>query len=266
MIRIILIRHGRTDWNTGEGQDERFRGMLDMPLAEAGAAQAQVTADHLARRPLAAVYSSPLQRALRTAEIIAAPHRLAVRALPGLSSMNYGEWAGRLHADVARALAGPVRRLAARSIQHPDPRRRKHRRPARPGHGRAARGRSPIMPTEKRSSSSPIRSSPRCWCAAWPGCPTPPTGRVRQDLCNLSRFDYDPATDTFNVVGLNDTCHLTPAVGRAAGDGTQIILVRHGQTGWNAGAGARALPRPHRSAARRHRPGSGAGAGCPVGS
>ena len=102
MIHIILIRHGKTAWNAAEGQDERFRGRLDVPLAEEGVAQAHLTADRLARWPLAAVYSSPLQRALRTAEIIAAPHRLAVRPLPGLTSMSYGRWAGQLHSDVAQ--------------------------------------------------------------------------------------------------------------------------------------------------------------------
>jgi len=38
-------------------------------------------------------------------------------------------------------------------------------------------------------------------------------------------------------VGLNDTCHLNPALPPAAGLGTRILLIRHGQTAWNAGAG-----------------------------
>jgi broad specificity phosphatase PhoE len=70
------------------------------------------------------------------------------------------------------------------------------------------------------------------------GLPNGAYWQVRQDLCNLSRFDYDPTTDTFSVVSLNDTCHLAPGISRATGDGAPIILVRHGQTGWNAGAGA----------------------------
>jgi probable phosphoglycerate mutase len=60
---------------------------------------------------------------------------------------------------------------------------------------------------------------------------------VRQDLCNLSHFDYDPITEQFILVGLNDTCHLDPALPHVAGGGTRVILIRHGQTAWNAGAG-----------------------------
>ena len=237
MIRIILIRHGRTAWNIGEGQDERFRGLLDMPLAETGVVQAQVTADHLACWPLAAVYSSPLQRALRTAEIIAAPHHVPVRALPGLSSMNYGEWAGQLHADVARRwpdLYGSWRRDPF-SIQIPGGESTSGLRDRavtalRTAIARHADGETLVFVTHQVVAKVLV--------CALAGLPNGAYWQVRQDLCNLSRFDYDPATDTFTIFGLNDTCHLTPGTFRVTGEGTQIILARHGQTGWNAGAGS----------------------------
>jgi probable phosphoglycerate mutase len=60
---------------------------------------------------------------------------------------------------------------------------------------------------------------------------------VRQDLCNLTLFDYDTDRAQFDLIGLNDTCHLSPSLPQAGGDGTRIVLVRHGQTSWNAGAG-----------------------------
>ncbi|MBN1137201.1 MAG: histidine phosphatase family protein [Anaerolineae bacterium] len=237
MIHIILIRHGRTAWNMGEGQEERFRGLLDVPLADAGVVQAQATADRLARQPLAAVYSSPLQRAFRTAEIIAAPHGLAAEALPGLTSMNYGEWAGQSHADVLRRwpeLYSAWRRdpfsaqiPGGESIADLRDRAVAALRGAIDHH---ADGETIVFVTHQvvtRVLACTLASLPDA--AHW---------QVRQDLCNLSRFDYDPATGAFVVVGLNDTCHITPVTGRAAGDGMRIILVRHGQTGWNAGAGA----------------------------
>ena len=102
MIRLIVVRHGRTALNTGEGMDERFRGTIDAPLAPDGLEQARATGRRLARRlpgrPLAAVYSSPLLRAHSTAEAIAGPQGLPVRVLPGLSSMRFGQWAGLRHA------------------------------------------------------------------------------------------------------------------------------------------------------------------------
>jgi broad specificity phosphatase PhoE len=237
MIRIILIRHGRTAWNAGEGQDERFRGVLDMPLAEEGAVQAQVTAHYLARGSLAAVYSSPLQRALRTAEIIALPQGLAVQALPGLSSMDYGEWAGQVHADVARRwpdLYGSWRHDPF-SIQIPGGEstadlRDRAMAALRTAIAHHTDGETLIFVTHQVVAKVLV--------CALAGLPNGAYWQVCQDLCNLSRFDYDQTTGIFSVVSLNDTCHLAPGISRATGDDARIILVRHGQTGWNAGAGA----------------------------
>ncbi|MBC7349663.1 MAG: histidine phosphatase family protein [Candidatus Aminicenantes bacterium] len=91
MTRIVLVRHGETEWN----RVERFRGSADIPLNENGLRQAEL----LARRLLAAwkptaVYSSPLSRAVKTAEVIAFPLKLQVKIHPGLSDINYGEWQG----------------------------------------------------------------------------------------------------------------------------------------------------------------------------
>lgn len=64
MTKIILVRHGQTAWNVGAGNGEHFRGHIDLPLNDVGLAQAQSLAERLAHEPIAAIYSSPLQRAL----------------------------------------------------------------------------------------------------------------------------------------------------------------------------------------------------------
>jgi probable phosphoglycerate mutase len=61
--------------------------------------------------------------------------------------------------------------------------------------------------------------------------------QIRQDLCNLSSFEADPASGVFSLACLNDACHLDRALPRAEGEGTRVILIRHGQTAWNLGAG-----------------------------
>ena len=71
--RFILIRHGQTEWNRGA---ERFRGHADLPLNETGLAQAQKMARRLANEKIAALYASPLQRALQTAQPLARPARI----------------------------------------------------------------------------------------------------------------------------------------------------------------------------------------------
>ncbi len=91
MTRIILVRHGETEWN----RVERFRGQADIPLNQNGLRQAELLARRIAAewKPTA-VYSSPLSRSLKTAEKIASLFGLVVKVHPGLSDVNYGEWQG----------------------------------------------------------------------------------------------------------------------------------------------------------------------------
>ena len=63
MTRICFVRHGETPWNT----ERRLQGHIDIPLNERGQAQAVAAAAWLSRYPLAAIYSSDLQRAAATA-------------------------------------------------------------------------------------------------------------------------------------------------------------------------------------------------------
>jgi broad specificity phosphatase PhoE len=236
MIRIILVRHGRTAWNARQGQGERFRGIVDVPLAEEGVAQSVVTARRLVSAPISAIYASPLRRAADTAEIIANLHGLEVQTLPGLSSMDYGDWAGLLHEDVARQwpdfyeqwMANPFELRTPGGESLADLRVRAvaalHEILSRQGDGDTI-----LLVTHQAVT--------RTLVCAMAGMPDPGYWWIRQSLCNLSRFEYDPACDKFTVVGINDTCHLNSALPRTSGDGTRILLVRHGQTAWNAGAG-----------------------------
>ncbi len=236
MIRIILVRHGRTAWNVSGASGPRFRGIVDVPLAGEGAAQAERTAQRLAAEPLAAVYSSPLQRAARTAEIIAEPHGLAVQTRPGLSSMDYGLWAGRDHAEVAKQWPDLYRRW------HEDPFSVQAPGGEHPGvlRERAVAALHEILAAHADGDTLALVSHQavtRTLICVLAGLPDGGYWAFRQDLCNLSRFDYDPASKRFRLVGLNDVCHLASALPRAGGDGTRLVLVRHGQTGWNAQAG-----------------------------
>jgi broad specificity phosphatase PhoE len=90
MTEIILARHGETEWNV----EEVFRGRIDIELNETGVRQAELLAEYLSSRKISAIYSSPLRRALRTAEAIARYHKLKVEIAPGLIDCNFGEWQG----------------------------------------------------------------------------------------------------------------------------------------------------------------------------
>ena len=87
---IILVRHGQTAWNVAQV----FRGRIDIGLDETGLKQAELLGKYLSRHSLEAVYSSPLKRAVQTAEAIAHHHSLAVETSPGINDIDFGEWQG----------------------------------------------------------------------------------------------------------------------------------------------------------------------------
>lgn len=95
---ILLARHGETDWN----RDRRVQGHSDIPLNDAGRAQAEDLGKQLEDERLAAVYSSDLLRAKETAEIAAGGTGLPVLELVDLRERNFGTWEG-LTDDVIRA-------------------------------------------------------------------------------------------------------------------------------------------------------------------
>ena len=88
---VILVRHGQTEWN----RVERFRGRADVPLNQTGLDQAAATGRRIANgwKP-AAFYSSPLSRAIRTAEAAARHFDLPVIVYEGLADIDYGQWQG----------------------------------------------------------------------------------------------------------------------------------------------------------------------------
>ncbi|MGA3036199.1 MAG: histidine phosphatase family protein [Vulcanimicrobiaceae bacterium] len=95
--KVLLVRHGHV-----EGIDPpRFRGRNDLPLTSLGVSQAEAVAQRIAERwELAAVYSSPIGRAMHTAEAIAHKIDLVVRPDPDFIEIDYGQWTGLSHDDV----------------------------------------------------------------------------------------------------------------------------------------------------------------------
>jgi broad specificity phosphatase PhoE len=96
MVEIILTRHGETDWNL----NEVFRGRIDVGLNETGFRQAELLGKYLSDVNIDFIYSSPLNRAIKTAGAIAGYHGLQVNAVPGLIDFDYGEWQGLSHQEV----------------------------------------------------------------------------------------------------------------------------------------------------------------------
>jgi len=89
-FRLFIVRHGET----AASRARRFAGTQDVPLTEVGVRQGEAIAQALAGHPVTAVYSSPLECARTSAEIIAKPHRLDVRIDRAFREMAFGPWEG----------------------------------------------------------------------------------------------------------------------------------------------------------------------------
>jgi broad specificity phosphatase PhoE len=98
MTSIYLVRHGQTAWN----KEEIFRGRIDVPLDETGLRQAELAGEYFKGMEIHAIYSSPLSRALETAQKIAQFHNTKVQPLQGILDMSFGRWEGQSHLDIQK--------------------------------------------------------------------------------------------------------------------------------------------------------------------
>lgn len=91
MVKVILVRHGETYWN----QSRRLQGgNSDIQLNQNGWRQAESLALRLKPERIQAIYSSPLQRALNTAQAIASHHQIEVKIEPDLKEVDAAELEG----------------------------------------------------------------------------------------------------------------------------------------------------------------------------
>ena len=99
---VILIRHGETDWNVVR----RFQGLSDIPLNDTGRQQAGFAKNGLDGKIIDAIYTSPLQRAVETAEIIRGDREIPIYPTEGLREMGIGEWEGLLVSEIDERYPG----------------------------------------------------------------------------------------------------------------------------------------------------------------
>jgi len=201
MTRIILVRHGETEWN----RVERFRGRADVPLNEKGLLQAEATARGIESRvSAAAVYSSPLSRAMRTAQAIAERQSLIVQIHQGLVDIDYGEWQGLSAEEVKQRwpeqLAGwyqtphKVRIPGGESLDE-----------------LRARCAATVKEIVTRHSGSAVvlvahTVVNRIILLFILGLDNGRFWRLRQDACAVNEIEVDG--EEFTLVSMNDTCHL----------------------------------------------------------
>ncbi len=96
MTKIVVIRHGETDWNI-EG---RYQGQADPPLNSKGILQAKKLAQDLQNSGLEILYTSPLLRAKQTAQILSDKLGIPIIDEPRLMEIHQGDWQTRLRSEI----------------------------------------------------------------------------------------------------------------------------------------------------------------------
>lgn len=91
-VPFYFIRHGQTDWN----KESRIMGHTDIPLNEVGLKQAHGALQHIAHLEVSMIISSPLTRALQTAEIIASALNTPIEVIDELKEAYAGNLEGRI--------------------------------------------------------------------------------------------------------------------------------------------------------------------------
>jgi len=200
MTRILLVRHGQTEWN----RQEIFRGRTNIPLSDVGRMQAAALAGRLSAERLLAIYCSPLMRAYETAECIADCHGLHAQQISDLTDMDYGAWEGLQHAQVAQEYAPLYARWRSEPhlVQPPD------------GETLAQVRERAVTALDDLAARHPNATAvvvshrvvnKLILCHAL-GLGNDAFWRIRQSTCCLNLLEWERARTVVSL--LNDTCHL----------------------------------------------------------
>lgn len=199
--RILLIRHGETDWN----REKRIQGQLpEAPgLNETGRAQALSIGKRMGAENVAVLYSSPAKRARETASLA---WKGDIRFVPELAERTYGELEGRRWDEVKAA--------------RPDLYQAYEEQRRLPGvqggemleavGERALAAFGEIVRKEHAGTVAVITHGIviKTILAALLGAPAEAAAKIKVSNGSISAIEYDAKTGKVNIVGVNDTRHL----------------------------------------------------------
>lgn len=112
-MKLYLIRHGQTDWNTAG----KIQGSTDIPLNETGRRQALALAEGMKDRPVAKIFSSTLGRAVETARAVGESQQVEVELIPGLEEVGFGLWEGMTWQEIQTQYPEEHRRWSINPVE-----------------------------------------------------------------------------------------------------------------------------------------------------
>jgi alpha-ribazole phosphatase len=210
MVKIILIRHGETDWN----KEQIFRGRIDVALNEVGLAQAGAVKESLKDVKIDRIYSSPLSRAFETASVLEENRGLEVEIEKGFIDIDFGKWQGLSHEKVKEEynnlyeiwLTEPHNVVFPGGESLEDVRKRSMK---------ALEKVIENHPEETLAIVSHRVINKVLLCAIL-GLELSHFWYIKQDTCAINKFEYKDGN--YYLTLLNDTCHLKEVKGTSVID------------------------------------------------
>ena len=210
MVKVILIRHGETDWN----KEQIFRGRIDVALNEVGVAQARTVQATLKDVQINAIYSSPLSRALETARVVGKSRNCEVKIEEGFIDIDFGKWQGLSHQKVKEEYKELYEMWLNKPqmVTFPE------------GEGLEEVQRRSMKALEKVIEKHPEetlaivshRVLNKVLLCTVLGLDLSHFWYIKQDTCAINAFEYKD--EKFYLTLLNDTCHLKRVEGASLVD------------------------------------------------
>lgn len=117
--RLLLVRHGETEWN----RQKRFQGQIDVPLNDNGREQSKAAAEFLKNIEIDLAITSPMLRPKETAETILKYHsEVQLELLPDLQEISHGLWEGKYENEIEESYPGLLKEWqnAPETVQMPE--------------------------------------------------------------------------------------------------------------------------------------------------
>jgi probable phosphoglycerate mutase len=96
VLNLFITRHGETQWNS----ENRLQGRKDSELTDNGKRNAVALGERLYPTHFNAIYSSPIDRAVKTAKLIRSDREIPIRLEEGLKEINFGDWEGKVKEEI----------------------------------------------------------------------------------------------------------------------------------------------------------------------
>ena len=210
MVKVILIRHGETDWN----KQQIFRGRVDVALNEVGLAQARAVQDSLKDIQIDGFYSSPLGRAFETARVLLENRTCKVGIEEGFIDIDFGRWQGLSHQKAKDEYKDLYERWLTKphTVTFPEGESLEEVR---------RRSMSTLEKVIKNHSGETLvivshRVVNKVLLCNILGLELSHFWYIKQDTCAINRFEYKDQKFCFTL--LNDTCHLKKVKGASLVD------------------------------------------------